>query len=213
MKKLQILIFLIFTILTNCVYAYQLPVYQGKPFVIINNNIPLINIDDANKGNFEIYSPLDHLGRCGTAYANISKELMPTGKRGRIGMIKPSGWKTKRYDNIVPGKYLYNHCHLIGYQLAGENANVLNLITGTRYLNMNMLIFENKVVKYVHKTGNHVLYRVTPVFINNELVARGIFIEALSVEDNGQGICFFIYCFNVQPHININYSDGTSSIQ
>ena len=190
----------------------SLPVYTGYPYAIINNNIPLIDIQDAKLGSFENYSPLDSLNRCGVAYANISKELMPTGKREPIGQVKPSGWHTQRYDNVVPGKYLYNRCHLIGFQLAGENANPQNLITGTRYLNNEaMLPFENQVANYVQRTGNHVLYRVTPVFIGNELVARGVYIEALSVEDNE--ICFYVYCFNVQPNVVINYVDGTSHLE
>ena len=145
------------------------------------------------------------------AFANISINTMPTEERGAIGMIKPSGWHTVRYDDLIDGKYLYNRCHLIGYQLAGENANELNLITGTRYLNVEgMLPFENMVADYVEETENHVLYRVTPDFHEEELVARGVWIEAYSLEDNGAGICFNVYIYNVQPGIIINYATGES---
>ena len=157
------------------------------------------------------YTDLDELGRCGVAYANICKELMPTEKRGSIGMIKPSGWQLAKYDS-VDGKYLYNRSHLIGFQLAGENANEKNLITGTRYFNVEgMLPFENEVAEYVKETNNHVLYRVTPIFKDTELVARGVKIEAYSVEDSGKGVEFNVFVYNVQPDITINYQDGTSS--
>jgi len=187
-----------------------LPQYSGSPYVVINNNRPFIDMADAMKGNFEIYSDLDGFGRCGVAYVNACKELMPTEQRGKIGQIKPSGWKMAKYD-CVDGKYLYNRCHLVAFQIAGENANEKNLITGTRYLNMQgMLPFENMVASYIRKTGNHVLYRVTPAFVGDELVARGVFMEAISVEDQGTGICFNVYCYNIQPYININYMDGSS---
>ena len=190
-----------------------LPEYAGKPYVVINNNEPgFTSSEKDNRSAFENYSDLDSLGRCGTAFANICREIMPTEKRGAIGMIKPSGWHTVKYDN-VDGKYLYNRCHLIGYQLSAENANVKNLITGTRYLNIHgMLPFENMVADYVKETGNHVAYRVTPVFVNDELVARGVQIEAYSVEDDGDGICFNVYCFNVQPDITIDYATGASQL-
>ena len=163
--------------------------------------------------SYETYSPLDELGRCGVAQANIGLDLMPTEKRGSIGQVKPSGWQTVKYD-IVDGKYLYNRCHLIGYQLSGENANRENLITGTRYMNVEgMLPFENMVADYVKETENHVLYRVTPVFEGSELVARGVQIEALSVEDNGDGICFNVFVFNVQPGIVIDYATGDSHLE
>ena len=160
---------------------------------------------------FEHYSDLDSLGRCGFTFANICKEIMPTEPRGSIGQVKPTGWQTVKYD-IVEGKYLYNRCHLIGFQLSAENANTRNLITGTRYLNIQgMLPFENMVADYVKETNNHVLYRVTPLFNGNDLVASGVLIEALSVEDEGEGICFNVFCYNVQPGIAINYSTGTSA--
>ena len=159
----------------------------------------------------ESYSKLDRLGRCRTAFACIGTDIMPTEKRGSIGMVKPSGWHTVRYDNLVEGKYLYNRCHLIAYQLSGENANERNLITGTRYMNTEgMLPFENKVADYVRSTKNHVLYRVAPVFKGTELVARGVQMEAYSVEDRGEGICFNVFVYNVQPGIEIDYASGDS---
>ena len=191
--------------------ASTLPKYTGEPYTVLNNNNPYITVADAQRGDFEEYAELDSLKRCGVAYANVSPAIMPTEKRGPIGMVKPSGWHTVRYDDLVEGKYLYNRCHLIAYQLAGENANVKNLITGTRYLNnVAMLPFENTVASYIKKTGNHVLYRVTPVFVGTELVARGVVIEALSVEDNGAGIKINVFCHNVQPGIEIDYATGES---
>jgi len=194
--------------------ASSLPKYNGSPYAVVNNNNPQFSTaDKKNTSAFEKYSNLDSLGRCGVAYANICREIMPTEPRGEIGMIKPSGWQTIRYNGVVEGNYLYNRCHLIGYQLAGENANVKNLITGTRYMNtQGMEPFESRVANYVESTGNHVLYRVTPVFVGNELVARGVRMEAYSVEDNGAGICYNIFCFNVQPDISINYATGDSSL-
>lgn len=187
-----------------------IPAYEGKAYVAINNNEPFFTDNDMTTTAFENYSDLDSLGRCGVAYANICKEIMPTEKRGKIGMIKPSGWHTVKYD-VIKDRYLYNRCHLIGYQLAGENANPKNLITGTRYLNVEgMLPFENLVADYVNNTGNHVLYRVTPMFSGSNLVANGVLIEAKSVEDNGGGILFNVYCYNVQPGIGINYENGDS---
>lgn len=187
-----------------------IPAYDGKAYVAINNNEPFFTDNDMTTTAFENYSDLDSLGRCGVAYANICKEIMPTEKRGKIGMIKPSGWHTVKYD-VIKDRYLYNRCHLIGYQLAGENANPKNLITGTRYLNVEgMLLFENLVADYVNNTGNHVLYRVTPMFSGSNLVANGVLIEAKSVEDNGGGILFNVYCYNVQPGIGINYENGDS---
>ena len=179
---------------------------------ILNNNMPYFSEEDKKRlDSFEIYSELDHLGRCGVAYANISIETMPTVPRGEIGNIKPSGWHTVKYSDIIKDRYLYNRCHLIAYQLAGENANERNLITGTRYLNTcGMLPFENRVSNYVKETGNHVLYRVTPVFKDDNLVADGVEIEAWSVEDNGQGICFNVFCSNMQPYIEIDYATGES---
>ena len=190
----------------------DIPQYSGDIYITINNNIPYFTGNDYSTESFEHYSDLDSLGRCGVAYANIGIDIMPTAERGPIGQIKPSGWKTVKYD-IVDGKYLYNRCHLIGYQLSGENANEKNLITGTRYLNVQgMLPFENKVANYVKETNNHVLYRVTPIYDGNNLLASGVLMEAKSVEDNGRGICFNVYVYNVQPGIAIDYTDGSSSL-
>lgn len=187
-----------------------IPAYDGKAYVAVNNNEPFFTDSDMTTNAFENYSDLDSLGRCGVAYANICRDIMPTEERGKIGMIKPSGWHTVKYD-VIKDRYLYNRCHLIGYQLAGENANPKNLITGTRYLNVEgMLPFENLVADYVNNTGNHVLYRVTPMFSGSNLVANGVLIEAKSVEDNGGGILFNVYCYNVQPGVGINYENGDS---
>lgn len=184
--------------------------YDGKPYVVINDNDPDFTDADMTTTSFESYGELDGLGRCTTAFANIGKDLMPAEKRGSIGEVKPTGWQTAKYDN-VDGKYLYNRCHLIGYQLTGENANEKNLITGTRYLNVDgMLLFENMVADYIKETNNHVLYRVTPVFSGDNLVASGVQMEAESVEDNGDGILFNVYCFNAQPGIAIDYATGNS---
>ena len=185
-------------------------VYQGEPYVVINDNNPAFNDADFTTISFESYGELDGLGRCTTAFANIGKDIMPTEKRGAIGEVKPTGWQTAKYDS-VDGKYLYNRCHLIGYQLTGENANAKNLITGTRYLNVDgMLPFENMVADYIKETNNHVLYRVTPVFAGDNLVASGVQMEAKSVEDNGEGVLFNVYCFNAQPGIAIDYATGDS---
>lgn len=186
----------------------DIPPYSGQPYVVLNENQPDFSLDDLTTEEFEIYSELDYLGRCGTAYANISLATMPTEPRGEIGQVKPTGWHTVRYD-FVDGKYLYNRCHLIGYQLAGENANEKNLITGTRYMNVDgMLPFENMVDEYVEDTGNHVLYRVTPIFEGTNLVAYGVQMEAFSVEDEGEGICFNVFVYNVQPGVVIDYATG-----
>lgn len=191
----------------------EIPVYNGEDYVVINDNKPEFTEEDITTTSFEKYSDLDNLGRCGVAYANISKETMPTEERGSIGMIKPSGWHTVKYD-IVNGKYLYNRCHLIGYQLSGENANEKNLITCTRQMNTEgMLEFENKVADYVERTNNHVLYRVTPIFEGDNLLASGVQMEAYSVEDNGEGISFNVYVYNVQKGIDINYSTGDSKLK
>lgn len=190
----------------------NLPAYSGEAYVELNNNVPNFGKSDLTSKAFEKYSELDDLGRCGVAYANVCEETMPTEKRGNIGMIKPSGWQTVKYDN-VDGKYLYNRCHLIGYQLTAENANEKNLITGTRYLNVEgMLPFENLVADYVKETDNHVLYRVTPIFKGDNLLASGVQMEAYSVEDKGRGVSFNVYCYNVQPDIVIDYSDGSSRL-
>lgn len=192
------------------VQTSDIPDYTGEPYVVINNNEPFFMEEEITTEVFEEYSPLDELGRCGVAYANICKELMPTEERGSISSVKPSGWQSTKYD-VVDGKYLYNRCHLIGFQLAGENANKLNLITGTRYCNVDaMLPFENMVADYVKETGNHVLYRVTPLYEGDNLVASGVQIEARSVEDDGEGILFNVYCYNVQPGVEIDYATGES---
>lgn len=198
----------------NTQKSYELtdiPAYAGNSFVILDDNKPAFSKKDQERTDaFETYSDLDELGRCGVAYANICKELMPTEERGAIGMVKPTGWHTVKYDN-VEGKYLYNRCHLIGYQLAGENANEKNLITGTRYLNVTgMLKFENLVADYVNETNHHVLYRVTPVFEGDNLVASGVEMEAYSVEDKGEGVSFHVFLYNVQPGITIDYATGES---
>ena len=189
----------------------DIPAYAGNSFVILDDNKPAFSKQDRERTDaFETYSDLDELGRCGVAYANICKELMPTEERGAIGMVKPTGWHTVKYDN-VEGKYLYNRCHLIGYQLAGENANEKNLITGTRYLNVTgMLKFEDQVADYVKATDHHVLYRVTPVFEEDNLVATGVEMEAYSVEDKGEGVSFHVFVYNVQPGIVIDYATGES---
>ena len=186
----------------------SIPAYEGRPYVVINNNVPSFTKEELTTKSYEYYSELDLLGRCGTTLACIGKDIMPTEERGPIGMVKPSGWKLKKYD-IVDGKYIFNRCHLIGYQLTGENANVKNLITGTRYMNVEgMLPFENEVAEYIRKTGNHVMYRVIPIFEGNNLVASGVSMEAYSVEDRGLGVCFHVYVYNVQPGIEIDYATG-----
>lgn len=188
----------------------NIPPYSGSPFVPVDENKPSFAEEDFTTEAFESYSPLDMLGRCGVAYANLGPELMPTEPRGDIGHIKPSGWHSVKYDN-VDGKSLYNRCHLIGFQLAGENDNEYNLITGTRYMNVDgMLPFENVVAEYIDETGNHVLYRVTPIYDGADLVAQGVQMEAMSVEDNGFGVCFNVYVYNVQPGITIDYETGES---
>lgn len=188
----------------------NLPEYRGKPYVVINNNEPNFDKSELVPKSFEKYAELDNLKRCGTADSIIGQDLMPTSKRENISSVKPTGWKSVKYNGIEGGN-LYNRCHLIGFQLAGENANKRNLITGTRYLNTKgMLPFENMVADYVKETNNHVRYRVTPIFDGNELVARGVQIEAMSIEDNGKAIKFNVYCFNVQPNIEINYKTGDS---
>lgn len=188
--------------------------YSGKAFIELNDNIPKFSEDEKNSTQaFENYSELDSLGRCGVAFANICKEIMPTEERGEIGDVKPSGWHTVKYPEIIEDRYLYNRSHLIAYSLAGENANEKNLITGTRYLNQEtMQIFELKVLDYVRSTENHVLYRVTPVFEGDNLLAEGVQMEAWSVEDEGQGICFNVFCYNVQPGIEIDYATGESKV-
>lgn len=191
----------------------DIPAYDGANYVVLNKNEPLFTEDDMNLEAFERYSELDSLGRCGVAFANISKELMPNEERGSIGMVKPSGWHTVKYD-IVDGKYLYNRCHLIGFQLTGENANKKNLITCTRQMNTKgMLEFENMVADYIKKTNNHVLYRVTPIFEDDNLLASGVVMEAKSVEDNGKGIKFNVFVYNIQSGISIDYKTGNSTLK
>lgn len=188
----------------------SIPAFSDVPYVEINGNQPYFEESDFVTDSFETYSPLDALGRCGVAFANVGTDVMPTEERGAIGQVKPSGWHTVKYD-IVDGKYLYNRCHLIGYQLTAENANTENLITGTRYLNVDgMLPFENLVADYVQETDNHVLYRVTPIYEDNHLVASGVLMEAQSVEDQGAGVCFNVFCYNNQPGITIDYATGES---
>lgn len=190
----------------------NLPSYDGNDYIIINDNEPIFDEKEKNTNSFSKYSNLDSLDRAGMAFANIGQDLMPTEERGSIGMIKPSGWHTIKYD-IVDGKYLYNRCHLIGYQLTGENANEKNLITCTRQMNTgSMLKFENMVASYIKDTNNHVLYRVTPIYDDNNLVAKGVQMEALSVEDNGDGIKFNVFVYNVQDGIYIDYKTGDSKL-
>lgn len=188
----------------------DIPAYSEEGYVVINNNRPDFTEEDFTTEAFETYSELDYLGRCGVAYANLGQELMPTEDRGNIGHIYPSGWHSVQYDNVEGGS-LYNRSHLIGFQLSGENDNERNLITGTRYMNASvMLPFENMVADYIHETGNHVLYRVTPVYEGESLIASGLQMEALSIEDDGDGICFNVYIYNVQPGIEIDYATGES---
>lgn len=190
----------------------EVPEFNEYRYIEINGNVPEFSDADTSS-SFEIYSELDNLGRAKVAFANIGKDLMPTEKRGSIGMIKPSGWHTIKYD-IVDGKYLYNRCHLIGYQLTGENANPKNLITCTRQMNTKgMLPFENKVADYINDTNIHVLYRVTPIYKDDNLLASGVKIEAKSVEDNGEGIKFNVFVYNIQTGINIDYKTGSSSLK
>lgn len=214
------LLALVAVLLTGCLHsgtkpAYSdsiqaIPEFDGTAYVVLRDNQPEFTRDQMVAESYEYYSELDAFNRCGYAMACIGPDIMPTEDRGSIGQVKPTGWQTVKYD-FVDGKYLYNRCHLIGYQLTGENANEKNLITGTRYMNVEgMLPFENMVADYVKETGNHVLYRVTPVFEDDELVARGVQMEAWSVEDDGEGICFNVYVYNNQPGVIINYADGTS---
>ena len=193
---------------TSAFSLREIPAYSGTPYTEVNGNQPYFTEEELTTQSFETYSELDSLGRCGVAYANVGQDLMPTEPRGEIGAVKPTGWHLVKYDN-VDGKYLYNRCHLIAYMLAAENANPQNLITGTRYLNVQgMLPFETKVCDYVKNTGNHVLYRVTPIFDGDNLLVDGVLMEAYSVEDAGEGICFCVFAYNVQPGIGIDYATG-----
>ncbi len=218
--NLYAILFVIFLALPGCGRILNLPdsnnvesisFHQGKTHEIVDNNIPAFTDEERTCDEaFETYSELDSLGRCGVAFANICTDIMPTEPRGEIGQIKPTGWHTVKYD-IVDGMYLYNRCHLIGYQLAGENANEKNLITGTRYMNVSgMLPFEDMVADYVDETGNHVLYRVTPIYEGDNLIASAVQMEAYSVEDDGEGICFNVKVYNSQPGIVIDYANGDS---
>lgn len=203
-------------ITTTTITAFDLqyvPEYHGEPFCEINNSLPFFKEQELTTEVYESYPPLDALGRCGECMACIGQELMPSEKRGSIGMVRPSGWQLVRYDGLVDGNYLFNRCHLIAHMLTGQNANACNLITGTRYLNKEgMLPFEIMTADYIRETGNHVLYRVTPIFEQENLVASGVLMEALSVEDDGEGLRFNVYCYNVQPRITINYLNGDSRL-
>ncbi len=191
----------------------QVPAYTGTAYAYINNNVPLFAPYEIITGAFEYYSSLDELGRCDVCFSTVAQQLMPTGERESISSVTPTGWINAKYD-VVSGGYLYNRCHLIGYQLTGENANERNLITGTRYLNIEgMLPFENEIADYIEKTGNRVVYRVTPVFGGDNLLADGVLLEAYSLEDAGQGLAFCVYCYNVQPQIHIDYATGASALQ
>lgn len=191
----------------------DIPSYSSAPNYEVNHNQPFFQSNELSTNSFKQFSELDSLGRCGVAFACIGRDSLPTEERGSIGMVKPSGWHTVRYDELIEDKYLYNRCHLIAFELSGENANPKNLITGTRYMNIKgMLPFENSVHSYIEDTNHHVMYRVTPVFEGDNLVATGVLMEGYSVEDNGAGICFNVFCYNVQPQIRINYSDGTSEV-
>lgn len=189
----------------------EVPDYSGDPYVVVNGNTPYFEESELSTVSFEAYSELDDLGRCGTTCANVGPDTLPTEERGSISQVKPSGWQTAKYD-FIDGDYLYNRCHLIGYQLTAENANEENLITGTRYMNVEgMLPFENMIADYVEETDNQVLYRSTPIFEEDNLVADGVLMEAMSVEDHGEGICFNVYAYNVQPGVSIDYETGEST--
>lgn len=191
----------------------SIPAYSGKPYVKVRSGIPSFSarMKAEAKKSYETYSKLDAKNRPQAAMASVGRNLMPEGERGSIGMVKPVGFSTVRYDDLIEDKYLYNRCHMIGWQLTGENANTKNLITGTRYMNVEgMLPFENRIASYVKKTGNHVLYRVTPIYSGSELVCRGLQLEAWSVEDQGKGLRFHVFVYNVQPGIEIDYTDGSS---
>ena len=190
----------------------EIPEYSGEQYVIINDNKPSFDDEYINTNSFQMYSSLDYLGRAGLAFVNVSIDTMPTEKRESIGMIKPSGWHTIKYD-IIEDKYLYNRCHLIAYQLSGENANEKNLITCTRQMNVvGMLQFENMVAEYIKKTKNHVLYRVTPIYDGDNLLAKGVQMEAYSIEDSGEGINFNVFVYNIQDGIEIDYKTGESKM-
>lgn len=226
LRKLSVCLFAVCLLLTGCqtsaidaldslpkdleTIVDKLESKNNQPFEVVNNNIPYFKEDELTSEAFEVYSDLDELGRAQSAFANVGKETMPTEKRGNISGVKPTGWQISKYD-MVDGKYLYNRCHLIGYQLTAENANEKNLITGTRYMNVDgMLPFENMIADYVKETGNHVLYRVTPVYEEDNLVANGVLMEAKSVEDNGEGVEFNVFVYNIQPQVTIDYRNGNN---
>ncbi len=222
MRKLLVVLLTLLITLTGCITNPQkaemtVPAedwfsavgeFSGEPYVEVNGNVPFFTKDEITDESFESYGEMDALERCTVCIASIGEDLMPTEERGSIGYVKPSGWQNEKYD-FIDGKYVYNRCHLIGFQLTGENATRENLITGTRYLNAEgMLPFENDVAQYIKDTGNHVMYRVTPIFEKDNLLASGVLMEAYSVEDEGEGICFNVYCYNVQPGVIIDYSTG-----
>lgn len=221
-KKLLALLLILLITLTGCItkpekaeisvsgeeWFSAVGEFSGEPYVEVNGNMPFFTEDEITDESFEAYGEMDALERCTVCVASIGPDIMPTEERGYIGYVKPSGWQNEKYD-FVDGKYVYNRCHLIGFQLTGENATRENLITGTRYLNVEgMLPFENDVAQYIKDTGNHVMYRVTPVFEEDNLLASGVLMEAYSVEDEGEGICFNVYCYNAQPGVIIDYSTG-----
>ncbi len=217
-QRLLALLLLLVFLMSGCLPAQTIsnetaPGFSGDAYCIVNDNVPYFTGEDITRDAYEHYAPLDRLGRCGAAMACLGKELMPTEDRESISHIKPSGWVQAQYD-FVDGKNLYNRCHLIGFQLSGENDNERNLITGTRYMNVEgMLPFENMVADYIKETGNHVLYRITPVFEQNDLVCKGVRMEAMSVEDNGAGILFHIFAYNHQPGVSIDYRTGESAAE
>ena len=186
-----------------------IPSFSGEEYVTVNKNTPFFTDEEKTTEAFETYSPFDALGRCTVAYASLHKSLMPTDERGDISSVKPTGWEQASYD-FISGKYLYNRCHLIGFQLSGENDTKTNLITGTRYLNEAMIPFENMVASYLKETDNHVMYRATPIFVGDNLLASGVLLEAYSVEDDGEGICFNVFFYNVQPGVVLDYATGES---
>ena len=192
----------------------SIPAYSGEAVIELNGNKPEFTEDEIKSEFFETYSELDSLGRCGVAFACLDEEHMPFGERESIGMVKPAGWQIDKYDFIDNGGFIYNRCHLIGWQLTGQNEEEKNLITGTRFMNTEgMLPYENRVAAYLRTSGEHVMYRVTPVFFGKEMLSRGVQIEAYSVEDNGVGLSFNVFCYNVQPGVEINYANGENHLQ
>lgn len=214
MKKFLAIVAALLIVMSACAefdYNTMVPPYCGYPYVEINDNIPFFTTDEIVNECYEYYSPLDSLGRCGYAMACVGPETLPTAKRGSISNVRPSGWQTATYPDVIKDRYLYNRCHLLGYQLTAENANKCNLIAGTRYLNIEgMLPFEDEVAAYVGFMERHVIYRVTPIFVGNELVARGVLMEAIDYENHGNSVQFCVFCYNVQPQIVIDYLTGDS---